>query len=266
MTRHVKLIHYRYANVDLALVTAICQKLGEHYDGEVVFDLELESGERHDGEVWFDGELNSVDRVTSYDAACQYSVNVVKRFEDFFPDLAPIVKWMRWAVPALQIQGHQEECMYGFATCYMTAMGHFHGESAEYYWPELNQIGTQVCQMSGGHRQDVISINHNDWNFKKTVKCCACISWSVVGNDSNYVFQLYCCSPTCARRISRFENTKRTSLDCALRMPRASKANGGSARSGNRTLQTQNTRRAYTDIPKAQVSEQFLWTLCILKR
>ncbi|KAJ7889990.1 hypothetical protein B0H13DRAFT_1887753 [Mycena leptocephala] len=224
----------RYANVDLALATAIRQKLGERYDGEVVFDLELESGERHDGEVWFDGELDSVDRVTSYDAACQYSVNVVKRFEDFFPDLAPIVKRMRWAVPALHIQGHQEECMYRFATCYMTATGHFHGESAEYYWPELNQIGTQVCQMSGGHRQDVISINHNDWNFKKTAKCFVLLLADLRKADIT------------------FRKHQKNFLGLCATYAAASKANGGSARSGNRTLPTQNTRRAYTDIPKAQ--------------
>ncbi|KAJ6466512.1 hypothetical protein DFH09DRAFT_956689 [Mycena vulgaris] len=144
----------RYANVDLALALAIRQKLGEKYKGDIQFQL----------------EFDSIDRVVSYDAACQYSVNVVERFERHFPDLADIVRQMRWAVPALHIGGHQEECMYKFGASYMVATGRFHGETAEVYWPELNQIGTQVCQQSGGHRQDTIMNHHNDWNFKKMAK------------------------------------------------------------------------------------------------
>ncbi|KAJ7137179.1 hypothetical protein C8R44DRAFT_608333, partial [Mycena epipterygia] len=77
-------------------------------------------------------------------------------------------------VPAVHIQGHQEECKYKFSMSYMLAMGHFHGETAEVYWLELNQIGTQVCQQRGGHRQDTIMNHHNDidWNYKKMVKAC----------------------------------------------------------------------------------------------
>jgi hypothetical protein len=54
----------------------------------------------------------------------------------------------------------------------MEATGHFHGETAEVYWVELNQIGTQVTQQSGGHRQDTIMMHHNDWNDKKMAKSC----------------------------------------------------------------------------------------------
>ncbi|KAF8135240.1 hypothetical protein K438DRAFT_1640334, partial [Mycena galopus ATCC 62051] len=147
----------RYANVDLALAQAIRQYVAAKHVGDVQFIVEFES----------------VDRVGSYDVACVYSVNVVERFMEYFPDLVPIVKKIRWAVPALHIQGHQANCMYEFGTCYMEATGHFHGETAEVYWPELNQIGTQVTQQSRGHRQDTIMLHHNDWNYKKTVKACS---------------------------------------------------------------------------------------------
>ncbi|KAJ7308616.1 hypothetical protein DFH08DRAFT_1051022 [Mycena albidolilacea] len=161
----------RYANVDLALAIAIRQKLSECHRGEVTFsfvDDKDDNDDIDDDAVAADG----IDRVMSYDAACQYSVNIVERFKknENLRDLVPIVKKLRWAVPALHIQGHQEDCMYKFATSYMMATGHFHGETAEHYWPELNQIGTQVTQMNGGRRQDVITLNHNDWNFKKMAK------------------------------------------------------------------------------------------------
>ncbi|KAJ7789580.1 hypothetical protein B0H14DRAFT_2397373 [Mycena olivaceomarginata] len=162
-----------YANVDLALAIAIRQKLSECHRGEVTFsfvddDDDIDDDDIDDNAIAADG----IDRVMSYDAACQYSVNIVERFKknENLRDLVPIVKKLRWAVPALHIQGHQEDCMYKFATSYMMATGHFHGETAEHYWPELNQIGTQVTQMNGGRRQDVITLNHNDWNFKKMAK------------------------------------------------------------------------------------------------
>ncbi|KAJ7025262.1 hypothetical protein C8F04DRAFT_1269385 [Mycena alexandri] len=160
----------RYANVDLALARGIRQKLVAGHRGDFTFAF----------------QDNDIDRVGSYDAACQYSVNVVKRFKKSFPDIAHIMEKMRWAVPALHIQGHQEDCMYKFATCLMLATGHFHGESAEYYWPELNQIGTQVTQMGGGRRQDVIAVNHNDWNYKKTAKAFTLLLADLIKSDSTF--------------------------------------------------------------------------------
>ncbi|KAJ7491641.1 hypothetical protein B0H11DRAFT_1911907 [Mycena galericulata] len=74
---------------------------------------------------------------------------------------------MRWGVPALHIQGHQESCMYEFGTAYLSCVGHFHGETAEQYWPEANQLGPHVRQMNNGHRQDTLIYHSNDWNFKK---------------------------------------------------------------------------------------------------
>ncbi|KAJ7838667.1 hypothetical protein B0H14DRAFT_2588497, partial [Mycena olivaceomarginata] len=163
----------RYANVDLALAIAIRQKLSECHRGEVTFSFVDDDDDIDDDDIDDDAiAADGIDRVMSYDAACQYSVNIVERFKknENLRDLVPIVKKLRWAVPALHIQGHQEDCMYKFATSYMMATGHFHGETAEHYWPELNQIGTQVTQMNGGRRQDVITLNHNDWNFKKMAK------------------------------------------------------------------------------------------------
>jgi dimeric dUTPase (all-alpha-NTP-PPase superfamily) len=64
--------------VDLALARAIRQKIAEGYEGDVKFIL----------------ELKGIDQVVSYDAACQYSVNVVERFKTYFADVAAIVKEM----------------------------------------------------------------------------------------------------------------------------------------------------------------------------
>ncbi|KAJ7457683.1 hypothetical protein FB451DRAFT_1183008, partial [Mycena latifolia] len=101
-----------------------------------------------------------------------YSVNIVERFEanDDLKHLVPIIKRMRFSVPALHVQGHKLGCLYAYSTAYMLATTHFHGETAEHYWPELNQIGPQTRQMNGGHRQDTIINHHGDWNYKKMAK------------------------------------------------------------------------------------------------
>ncbi|KAK7027060.1 CxC2 domain-containing protein [Favolaschia claudopus] len=98
-------------------------------------------------------EVEDVDKVTTYDIACEYFVNIEERFEEHFPHLLPRLKKMRWGIPALHIQGHQDSCMYLFGTAYMECVGHFHGESAEQYWPELNQLGPHVRQMN--HASDL---------------------------------------------------------------------------------------------------------------
>ncbi|KAJ7898894.1 hypothetical protein B0H14DRAFT_2331984, partial [Mycena olivaceomarginata] len=43
-------------------------------------------------------------------------------------------------VPSIHVQGHQDSCNYLFGTAYMECVSHFHGETAEYYWPEANQV------------------------------------------------------------------------------------------------------------------------------
>ncbi|KAJ7615940.1 hypothetical protein FB45DRAFT_841586 [Roridomyces roridus] len=146
----------RFCSVDFALAHALDQKLAAGYTGDVTFKI----------------HVGSVDHILSYDSMCQYSVHIIDRFkaDPNLQHLVPIVKQMRFAIPALHVQGHQDGCMYVYATVYMQATAHFHGETAEQYWPELNQLGPQVRQMNGGHRQDTIIKHHSDWNYKKLAK------------------------------------------------------------------------------------------------
>ncbi|KAJ7721364.1 hypothetical protein B0H16DRAFT_1335402, partial [Mycena metata] len=76
-----------------------------------------------------------VDNVTTYDIACEYIIKLESRFKQNFPDLVEMVKseHMRWGVPSLHVQGHQDSCNYFFGTVYMECVGHFHGETAEHY-------------------------------------------------------------------------------------------------------------------------------------
>ncbi|KAJ7884770.1 hypothetical protein B0H14DRAFT_2564170 [Mycena olivaceomarginata] len=139
----------RFANSDYSLATSLRQHTGR---GPMTFEFRM--------------EVDDVDEMTTYDIAREYTAHLEERFAMHFPDLLDKVKKMRWGA-ALHVQGHQDSCMYLFGTSYISCIGHFHGETAEQYWPEANQLGPHVRQMNNGHRQDTMIDHHNDWNYKK---------------------------------------------------------------------------------------------------
>ncbi|TEB21527.1 hypothetical protein FA13DRAFT_1757507 [Coprinellus micaceus] len=139
----------RFVNTDLALAIAL-----RHYRVLDVPELAL----RH---------VTSRDLILSYDIACGYLRKLISRFTTSFPDLVAAASQTRCIIPAVHIQNHQDNCMYEFSAAYTPSSGHFHGETAEQYWVELNQLGPQTRQMNNGHRQDCIIDSHSDWNWKK---------------------------------------------------------------------------------------------------
>jgi Kyakuja-Dileera-Zisupton transposase len=147
-------VFIRYASVDFALARALRQR---------------SSG---DSSSLLRPQEDDVDKVNSYDSACQFGIHATDRFDEFFPELVSLVQRTRWAIPALHIQGHKDTCMYLYASAYMDCVGHFHGETAEHPWPEMNQVGAHVKQMNNGHRQDTLNDNYGDWNWRKTMNMC----------------------------------------------------------------------------------------------
>lgn len=118
--------------------------------------------------------ITTCDQLVSYDVSCSYWINIVKRFRISFPDLVPAVERIRWLIPLVHVRNHKDNCMYNYASSYVVNAGHFHGETAEHYWPECNQLGGQIRQMNNGHRQETLIDHHSDWNWKKTMNMCAC--------------------------------------------------------------------------------------------
>ncbi|KAJ7795011.1 hypothetical protein B0H14DRAFT_3555974 [Mycena olivaceomarginata] len=165
-------LHYgeRFSNTDKALAMEL-----EQHELKQDFDFTLKI------------EVDDIDEVTTYDIACEYFINLEERFKIHFPELVPRIKKMRWGVPALHVQGHQDSCTYLFGTAYMECVGHFHGESAEQYWPESNQLGPHVRQMNNGHRQDTMINHHGDWNYKKSAQIAFTLAEEIKDAKQKYI-------------------------------------------------------------------------------
>ncbi|KDR72437.1 hypothetical protein GALMADRAFT_51291, partial [Galerina marginata CBS 339.88] len=91
------------------------------------------------------------DHIFSYDNSCSLCVNALKRFIENFPDEAELVEKFRWLIPLLHVQNHKDNCTYLYSSAYVRGAGHFHGETAEMPWVELNQLAPQTRQMNNGH-------------------------------------------------------------------------------------------------------------------
>ncbi|KAJ7488488.1 hypothetical protein B0H11DRAFT_1912979 [Mycena galericulata] len=190
----------RFVNVDSSLAHGLKQKIASGWQGG---DLNVE----------IILEMESIDRIMSYDIACQYHIHVVSRFKQSFPDLAGIVENMRWAVPLVHVQGHQAGCISAYSSTFMLAAGHFHGETAEQYWPELNQIGPKVRQMNYGHRQDTVINHHGDWNQKKMSKIVVSLIDELNDGKSNFkTFQAHFFG-LCTNLVRRIESENWFSRD-----------------------------------------------------
>ncbi|KAJ7656586.1 hypothetical protein B0H17DRAFT_1213791 [Mycena rosella] len=131
----------RFANTDAALARML-RKMDRRKGADVQFRL----------------ALDAIDQVVTYDIACEYYAKIKARFRAS-PDLADVAEMVdriRWGIPALHVTGHKADCTYLFGTAYMDCVGHFHGETAEAYWPSANRIGGHARQMNNGHRQDTL--------------------------------------------------------------------------------------------------------------
>jgi hypothetical protein len=127
----------------------------------------------------------------SYDSACSYSVNIVKRFKKNFPELADRISDTIFTIDHLHLQNHIDKCTDRFSSVYMDGLAHFPAIANEQYWAESNQIGAQTRQMNGGHRQDKLTSHHDFWCGIKKGKLGefhshTCFSQLLMSNSARY--------------------------------------------------------------------------------
>ncbi|KAK0211996.1 hypothetical protein IW262DRAFT_1467410 [Armillaria fumosa] len=111
-----------------------------------------------------------LDIMLSYDCNCSYHVNLAKHFENTtFDRVRDCLARMRYMIPDLHVNGHNDDCIYRYGSAYMECNGHNHMEGIEQLWIGLNMLATQTCQMNNGFRQDTLINHHGDHNWKKTI-------------------------------------------------------------------------------------------------
>ncbi|KAJ7059722.1 hypothetical protein C8F01DRAFT_1059095 [Mycena amicta] len=112
-------------------------------------------------------------RVQSYDSYCSWVVNQLRRVLELFPEeewLHELVVEMEGQVAASHINGHGQFCQKKYQPAYFPCRAHFHGESAETIWPNLNAYGPSLRQMNAGARHDSINFAMDSWNRNKIIR------------------------------------------------------------------------------------------------
>ncbi|MDX6295878.1 MAG: hypothetical protein QOH50_5048 [Kribbellaceae bacterium] len=110
---------------------------------------------------------NIKDVLHIYDISCQYCIHLKERIAKN-PNLhMPEDISLQHAIGLFHVHGHQEECLYRWATSYIPGAGVIDGEILETLWAVLNSVSASTRTASLAHRTEVLDDHMNDSNFKK---------------------------------------------------------------------------------------------------
>ncbi|KZV75992.1 hypothetical protein PENSPDRAFT_570640 [Peniophora sp. CONT] len=119
----------------------------------------------------------SVDKVVlSYDIACQWSKNVVKRmkavdpkFEGMYDGAQTFLgKTLEYVVPKFHLFAHKVKCWFGqFNLAFLPGAGQMDGEGCERFWSGANPAAGSVREMGPGSIRDFFDSMWDSWNFQK---------------------------------------------------------------------------------------------------
>ncbi|KAM6492909.1 hypothetical protein JOM56_011043 [Amanita muscaria] len=106
--------------------------------------------------------------VITYDIACQWSKNFLRRMEQFpsHMRLCPGTE-VAVGVPSWHINGHGADCRANFSLGYMEGMGRTCGEEIETSWAQTNALGTSTREMGPGARHETLNDHWSGFNFRK---------------------------------------------------------------------------------------------------
>lgn len=125
-------------------------------------------------------KTTNLDEITDvmviYDVMCQYHRHLMDRIQIStklsIPDTIRIVK----AIGLFHVHGHQDSCLYRFATTYIPGVGHVDGEVLETLWSILNGISRSTRTATLAHRSEILDDHMGDSNWKKNINMASTIS------------------------------------------------------------------------------------------
>ncbi|KAK0497920.1 hypothetical protein EDD18DRAFT_1351735 [Armillaria luteobubalina] len=107
--------------------------------------------------------------VTTYDIACQWSINLEERIKVYGPDMTPPLSSKLYLVPKFHLPGHIKECQEKYCMSFHTHVGNNGGEAPERSWAISNGVVASTCEMSPGHRHEKLDQHFGDVNWQKNV-------------------------------------------------------------------------------------------------
>jgi Kyakuja-Dileera-Zisupton transposase len=103
----------------------------------------------------------------SYDIACKWSINHLKRFAENHPDLNVEGFEFSYYIPKFHLPGHGASCQTSYSFNYARGVGRTHGETVEQEWAHINPAAVATREMGPGARHLTLDDNWSGWNWKK---------------------------------------------------------------------------------------------------
>ncbi|KAJ3727940.1 hypothetical protein C8R42DRAFT_572663, partial [Lentinula raphanica] len=113
----------------------------------------------------------SLTKVISYDIACQWYKNVVRRVKAL-PSLVSCdlgLQIIKFAIPKLHIHGHQLACQLKFSLNWLRGAGRTDGEGVERPWAHLGPMASSTRDMGPGSRHGTMNDHFGHWNWVKLI-------------------------------------------------------------------------------------------------
>ncbi|KAG2145301.1 uncharacterized protein EDB93DRAFT_1241161 [Suillus bovinus] len=109
--------------------------------------------------------------VISYDIACQWKLNLMKRMNELpehlrMPAAVALVAFM-FGILKFHCPVHKEKCAIPHSLNLMPGVGRTDGEGIECNWAEMNRVANSTKEMGTGYRHDVLDDHFGHHNWRK---------------------------------------------------------------------------------------------------
>ncbi|KAK0500890.1 hypothetical protein EDD18DRAFT_1348323 [Armillaria luteobubalina] len=107
--------------------------------------------------------------VTSYDIACQWSINLEERINIYGDFMRPKIPKKVYLVPKFHLPGHIKDCQEKYCMSFHIHVGENDGEAPERSWAISNGVAASTREMGPGHRRKKLDQHFGDFNWHKNV-------------------------------------------------------------------------------------------------
>ncbi|KAK0500749.1 hypothetical protein EDD18DRAFT_1279950 [Armillaria luteobubalina] len=107
--------------------------------------------------------------VTSYDIACQWSINLEERIDIYGDFMRPKIPKKVYLVPKFHLPGHIKDCQEKYCMSFHIHVGENDGEAPERSWAISNGVAASTREMGPGHRREKLDQHFGDFNWQKNV-------------------------------------------------------------------------------------------------